>query len=104
MSTDETPLGLAKTAKANLDHRSTVSRLGKSIFRETDQDIIAMREASRALAGLIYLTEAPEPQGEPSDAQVRAAAVAMYEWTNTLSMSGATTLARAALRAAGGVR
>lgn len=45
-----------------------------------------------------------DPQGEPSDAQVRAAALAMYQRQNSLSMSGASTLARAALIAAGGVR
>lgn len=45
-----------------------------------------------------------EPQGEPSDAEIDAAARAMFAITNQLSMSGAGDLARAALRAAGGVR
>lgn len=50
------------------------------------------------------VTAAPESEGEPSDVEVRAAALAMYQRQNSLSMSGATTPARAALRAAGGVR
>lgn len=59
MSTDENTLDLAKAVKAVLDHRTTVSRLGKSIYREIDQDILAMREASRALSGLLGLSDEP---------------------------------------------
>jgi len=66
MSTDETPLDLAKAAQAALEHRVTVSRLGKSIFRETDQDIIAMREASRAIVALLRRSEVPDPSDEPN--------------------------------------
>lgn len=45
--------------------------------------------------------EALASQGEPSDAEIDAAARAMFAITNQLSMSGARDLARAALRAAG---
>lgn len=38
------------------------------------------------------------------DERVNAAAMEIYEWSNTISKSGALMLARAALRAAGGVR
>lgn len=55
MSITETPMERAKRAKALLDERVRTSRLGKSMSRETDRDLIAMREASQALEALLWL-------------------------------------------------
>lgn len=52
-----TPLDRARTAlQATLD-RLTVSRLGKSMYRETDADILALRSARDGLAVLIEEVE-----------------------------------------------
>jgi hypothetical protein len=58
----------------------------------------------RAIAEGYRHPELPEPQGEPPEAEIDAAARAMFAITNQLSMSGARDLARADLLAAGGVR
>lgn len=42
----------ATEALAKLERRLTVSRLGKSTFREMDADILAMRDAASALLAL----------------------------------------------------
>lgn len=73
MSTDANTIGIARAAKAALDQRTTISRIGKSMSREADQDIIAMREASRSLGALIRRCQ------EPSAAQANAAARAIIE-------------------------
>lgn len=62
MSITETPEDRARRAKAQLEERARASRLGKSLWRETERDIVAMREAARAIAGL--LGEAFAPRGE----------------------------------------
>lgn len=99
-----TPRGAAKIAKA----------LGASAFRWAEQcghdfpdegDAVHVAgEPSDMICLASPIFGAELEASEPSEAKVRAAALAMYEWTNYLSMSGATTLASAALRAAGGVR
>lgn len=88
--------------------RQTISRLGKLTARDTDRDLVIMGEMAKRLA------ECAEPQGEPSVAQVEAAATRLWQidWGYLDSWAAAPekrkdhyrSTARVALRAAGGVR
>ena len=54
MSVDRsTPRAAAAEAASALEGRASASRLGKSLYRETDRDIIVMREAARAIRALL---------------------------------------------------
>lgn len=125
---------------AMANERRTVTRLGKMLARETDRDLVIMRELAKrltevseppseadlAVRGLEGLPASdprvqarngavPEPQGEPSDAEVDAAARALnpeawraydtpFVENPALLVAHSRAQARAALRAAGGVR
>lgn len=53
MSITETTVDRARRAHATLVRRTKMSRLGLSVHREMDADIIAMREAAAAFDALI---------------------------------------------------
>lgn len=53
MSDNPTPREKAERAATLLEQRASMSRLGKSLTREMDQDILAMREAARAIRGML---------------------------------------------------
>lgn len=54
-TTEETraPIDVARSALAVIQNRMGVSRLGKSMYREVDADILAMRDAEAGLRALI---------------------------------------------------
>ncbi|MGO1267157.1 MAG: hypothetical protein ACTMIY_11040 [Microbacterium gubbeenense] len=81
--------------------RLTTPRIGRIAIRETDHDLIVIRNLTQALTHTraALAAVAATPAG-PSAGEVEAAAKAMYGLANELSMSGARDLARAALLAA----
>jgi hypothetical protein len=59
-----TPIESAHAAQARIRDRLSVTRLGRSMMREADADILAMREADAALGGVIAYAESAKATGE----------------------------------------
>ncbi|MDY0984611.1 hypothetical protein SOM10_11965 [Microbacterium sp. CFBP9023] len=83
------------------DTMSAVSEALRTRYASDSQAAYFMRQIDAALEAVT------DPQGEPSEAEVQAAAHALSEWLNDNAPIGEARYrepARAALRAAGGVR
>lgn len=80
----DTTIDSVRAAREQLQKRLTISRLGLTLYREMDKDILAMRQADTTLAALLAdedarIRDAEHPELTP-EAVTDAAIASVAEW------------------------